>query len=327
MLVVGIRRSLEPQQASDAYDRYLMQPGLTPQDKAEAREELEELRRRRSIMTVASAPSRAPVYLDGKKTEPAGTTPFSVQVSPGKHKVEIDQKGYRPYSREVEAKFGQAIIVDAQLERDPNQPTGPYDKTRTLEPEFERPKRFTAEGELGVAFSKLGSFSQSPRFGASIAAVYWLANWDRTMLGIGLRLNGTSDSWGNSIGAPQTLPDCTRTIPNSETASEFSAFGVGALGYRPTSRLRFGADAGFGAAGYSTSVLGGDLFYPTCTPSTGLQFAAHVGTEASYAIVPMLRAVLVPLAMEIHPSYSGARVEATGAWLRLRLGLGLAVDL
>src|SRR5438876_11238475 len=42
----------QPDQASEAYDRYLMQPGLSQQDKAEARSELEELRQRRSILTI-----------------------------------------------------------------------------------------------------------------------------------------------------------------------------------------------------------------------------------------------------------------------------------
>src|SRR5262249_39430381 len=94
----------QPDQASDAYDRYLMQPGLSQQDKAEARSELEELKQRRSIHTVASAPSRATVFLDGKRGEPAGTTPLSVQLPPGSHTVLVEQRGYRPYAREVEAK-------------------------------------------------------------------------------------------------------------------------------------------------------------------------------------------------------------------------------
>ena len=120
----------QPDQASDAYDRYLMQPGLTPQDKSEAREELEELRRRRSILTVASAPSHGTVYLDGKHGEAAGQTPFSVQVPPGTHKVEIEQKGYRTFSQEIEAKFGRAIIVDAQLEKDRRSPSSPTSRPR-----------------------------------------------------------------------------------------------------------------------------------------------------------------------------------------------------
>src|SRR5262249_21620053 len=63
----------QPELASDAYDRYLMQPGLSQHDKAEARAELEELRQRRSILTVGSVPSRSTVFLDGQRGAAAGT--------------------------------------------------------------------------------------------------------------------------------------------------------------------------------------------------------------------------------------------------------------
>ena len=213
----------QPDQASDAYDRYLMQPGLTPQDKSEAREELEELRRRRSILTVASAPSHGTVYLDGKHGEAAGTTPFSVQVPPGTHKVEIEQKGYRTFSQDVEAKFGRAIIVDAQLEKDPTQPVIPDKPPPPGVPAAPRtPKRFTLKGDFGLVFSKLGTYSEGARLGATLGATYWLLDTDPWAAGVGLLFTVASDSWGNTIGAPTTGPGCTATITATESSTEFS---------------------------------------------------------------------------------------------------------
>ncbi len=331
----------EPEQASDAYDRYLMQQGLTPQDKSEAREELEELRRRRSILTVASAPSRATVYVDGKRNEAAGTTPFSVQLPPGNHKIDIELAGHRPYGKEIEAKYGRAIIVDAQLEKDPNfqvaakpvtgvgggvdTPVGPPRKS-----DLGDPKRFTAKAEVGVVFSKLGAFSEGGRLAFALSGTYWFVDAQRWAVGGGFLLHITGDAWGNTIGAPINGPGCTLTISNSETATEVAGYGIGTFAYRVAPRLRVAADAGLGIAGYGASALGGDLFTPTCQPATGAQVAARVGLEASYTVLPFLRATLTPLALQVHPSYGGARstpVDATGTWLRFGLGLGLAVDL
>jgi hypothetical protein len=332
----------QPDQASDAYDRYLMQPGLSQQDKAEARSELEELKQRRSILTVASAPSRSAVFVDGKRNEPAGMTPFSVQLGPGTHKVEVEQRGYKPYTEEVEAKFGRAIIVDAQLERDPKQAlvvtTTPDKPDKPDKPEkparragaYDAARRFTAKGEADVVLSKLGSYAQGARAGFGLGAAYWIVDTPDIVFGAGLRAHFTSDAWGNTINATPNGAGCGTAIPNNETANEFSVFGVALLGYRVTPRLRVGMDAGLGLAWYDASVLGSDLFYPTCQPTPGTQPAAHAGLEVSYALIPNLRVYGAPLNLEIHPSYSGARpnpVDATGAWLRLGIGLGLAVDL
>ena len=327
----------QPQEASDAYERYLMQPGLSASDKAEATEQLEELRRRRSILTVASSPSRATVFLDGKRNEPAGTTPFSVQLTPGTHRVEIEQKGYKSYSQDVDAKFGRAIIVDAQLAQDPNAPkeTASAEKPPprpTRAGQYVNAKRFTAKAEMGFVFSKLGSYAQPAHLGFSLGGAYWLIDSPQGILGFGLRLDVTTDAWSNTINAVTGGPGtgCTGSIPNDESATEIDAFGVLLLGYRVTSRLRFGADLGVGGADYSVGVLGGDLFIPACHPSPGLQIAAHGGLEVSYAVLPMLRVFATPLAIDVHPAYSGARsspIDASGAWVRYALGLGLAVDL
>jgi hypothetical protein len=332
----------QPDQASDAYDRYLMQPGLSQQDKAEARSELEELKQRRSILTIASAPSRATVYLDGKHTEAAGTTPFSIQLAPGTHKVEVEQRGYKPYGEEVEAKYGRAIIVDAQLERDPRQPlvtpAGPDKPDKPEKPErpaqrageFDAARRFTAKGEADVVLSKLGSYGQGARAGLALGGAYWIVDTPQIVFGAGLRVHFTTDAWGNTIRAAPTGPGCSAAIPDNESANEFSLFGVAILGYRVTPRLRVATDAGLGLAWYDANVLGSDLFYPTCQPSPGAQPAAHAGLEVSYAVIPNLRVYGAPLNIDIHPSYSGARpnpIDSTGAWVRVGIGLGLAVDL
>jgi hypothetical protein len=309
------------------------------------RAELDELRHRGSIVTIASAPSHATVYVDGNHTQAAGTTPFSVQVTPGAHKVEIEQRGYKPYSQDLEAKLGRAVIVDAQLERDPAQQEKEKekekdrdkDKDKDKEPEngaadaVDAPKRFSATGEIGFVFSKLGALAEGARFGLGLGAVYWIVDTPKGIFGVGAHVDITSDSWGNAVGAPNTATNCSSTtIQNQESATEIAGYAVGAFGYRISPRLRLGADAGFGLAGYNASTVGGDVFFPSCQPSPGAQIAARGALEVSYSILPMLRAVGTPIAITVHPSYSGARPtpqDATGAWVRYGLGLGVAVDL
>ena len=338
----------EPEQASDAYDRYLMQQGLTPQDKAEAREELEELRRRKSILTVASAPSRAVVYVDGKRAEPAGTTPFSVQLPPGFHKIDIELGGYKTFSKDFDAKFGRAIIVDAQLERDPNQPlTGPRETPGTRstpgtppppdkpEPpevrgEYDATKHFTAKAEVGVVYSKLGTLPATAHPAFVFSASYWIIDTTRFAVGAGLLLHVTTDSWTNTIQADSQPNGCTLSITNNESATELAGYGIGTFAYRIVPRLRVAVDAGLGLAAYTASAVGGDVFYPTCQPSTGAQLAARTAIEVSYSFLPYLRGTLTPIAMQVHPSYSGVRstpLDATGAWTRIGFGLGVALDL
>jgi hypothetical protein len=337
----------QPEQASDAYDRYLMQPGLSAQDKAEARAELQELRDRSSILTVGSVPSRATVFLDGKHGEPAGMTPFSVQITPGPHKVEVEQRGYKSYAQDIDARFGRAIIVDAQLERDPHQsllppptPTTPEKPDKSDKPdkpaapertgEYDAPKRFTAMGQVDVVFGKLGAYSESARVGLALGFVYWFLDAPKLLLGGGVRLHVATDAWNNTINAPPSGPGCDKPISQSESGTEISGVAMGIIGVRPTPRLRFAVDAGLGASGYSVNAVGGDLFYPTCQPSHGLQPTAHGGLEASYALLPNFRAFVVPISVDVHPAFAGARpspIDATSAWIRLALGLGVALDL
>ena len=137
-----------------------------------------------------------------------------------------------------------------------------------------------------------------------------------------------SDAWGNSTHAPQSALGCPNTITDDESATELGVYGVGIVGYRLTERLRVGAEGGLGAADYTADSLGGDLFVPTCHPSP-LQVAVHAGLEVSYAILPRLRALGAPT-IALHPAFSGARsapVDASGAWTRIGVGLGLALDL
>jgi PEGA domain len=339
----------EPEQAAEAYEHYLTQNGLTQQDKSEARDELDELKRRRSILTVASTPSRAIVYMDGRKNEPSGMTPFSVHLPPGPHKIEIEQIGYKPFSKDFEARYGRAIIIDAQLERDPNQtgtsptptPTNPTpgtpDKPTPDQPaqatppsDLGGPKVFTAKAEIGVVFSKLGSVSESGRLGLAFSMAYWFMDNQRFAVGAGVLLHITSDSWTNTINAPLTGPGCGLSIANSELATEITGYGMGLVAVRIVPRLRVGAEGGLGLASYSVSAVGGDIFIPTCIPTPGAQVAARAGLEISYAFSKYFRAALTPIGVQVHPAYSGVRntpLDATGMWLRYGFGLGIALDL
>jgi hypothetical protein len=252
-------------------------------------------------------------------------------VAAGPHRVEVEQKGFLPYKQDVEAKFGRAIIVDAQLERSPDAPTTPPDKPPETPPasDFDAPKRISVSADTAIVFSKLGAYGQGARFGLSLEGAYWLMESGRLSLGAGLRFDFTGDSWSNTISAPNIGPGCTRPILVNESSTEVSGFAVGVLGYRAFPRIRIGADLGLGLSAYTAGILGGDLFYASCSPSTGAQVATHGSVNVSYAVLPILRVVATPLSLQIHPAYGDTRtapVDASGAWVRLAMGIGAAVD-
>ena len=313
----------EPEQASEMIQRYLALPGLSPEDRAEASEQAQELQRRRSPLTVSSSPSGATVYLDGKR-DVAGTTPLSIDIAPGAHAVAVEAQGYRPYSTQVTAHFGRAVIVDAQLAK------GSGGKTGAAGTGGEPLRRISLGAQAGGFLSKLGGYSGVVQPGFALLGTYFLFDTPDMLIGAGARMLLSFDGWSNSIGASNTPANCTSAIPESESATEVSGFAMGTFAYRLVPRLRVGADLGLGFATFLASQAGGDVFIPTCAPSFGLKPALHVGTEISYSILPLLRAVVVPMMLEVHPAFDGTRntpVDTSAPWLRFGMALGVAVDL
>jgi hypothetical protein len=62
-------------------------------------------------LAVTSKPAGARVLVDGT---PACTTPCTVKVEPGPHRISVKQTGYLPWSTDVEGGAGEAR-VDAEL--------------------------------------------------------------------------------------------------------------------------------------------------------------------------------------------------------------------
>src|ERR1700722_9628794 len=93
----------EPEEAAKDIEDYLDQKGLSAADRAEAEQQLREIQRHHSMVTVASSPAGATVYLDGHRW--AGVTPATVDVAPGDHTVTIQLAGYESLDRSITAKF------------------------------------------------------------------------------------------------------------------------------------------------------------------------------------------------------------------------------
>jgi hypothetical protein len=300
----------QPEDASDALERYLRAPDVSASDRAEAKDQLEELRHRRSTLTVTSSPANAEVDVDGR---PAGRTPLSTDLAPGEHTVVVREGARAVHEERVVARFGRAVIVDTQL--------GPGGSG----------KRFEGTAVIGVLWARLGSFGGSAHPAALLGAAYVPYDHGRFVVALGARATLTDDTWGNSVGASASPPSAVRcVIPGHEEATALSAFLDGAVGYRASRRLRIEGDVGVGVAGYFASRVGGDLFDPTCSAAPGIVPALHAGGSVSYAFGPVVRAVVSPIWLELQPAFDGARsapVDASGAWLRLGAGIGVAVDL
>ena len=81
-------------QAAKALRRYLAEPSLPADEKAEAERLLDEIQHRPSSVTVATTPPGATVRIDDKLV---GVSPLTTSLSPGKHELRLEH----PTSRHV----------------------------------------------------------------------------------------------------------------------------------------------------------------------------------------------------------------------------------
>jgi tetratricopeptide (TPR) repeat protein len=99
--------------AVDSYNAYLAAAPDAP-DRAAVGARIEELRARlpleASLRISVEPPS--PVAVDGV---PAGTSPVSVRLAPGTHRVRAAQDGYQPLEREVELAPGGRVQLELSL--------------------------------------------------------------------------------------------------------------------------------------------------------------------------------------------------------------------
>lgn len=67
----------------------------------------------KGIVLVTSDPLEAEVYVDA---EFVGNTPAKLQLSPGKHRIRVSQRGYQPWIREVKVVGNSEVNLKAVLE-------------------------------------------------------------------------------------------------------------------------------------------------------------------------------------------------------------------
>lgn len=313
----------QPEQAAEMLERYLETKDLPPDDRKEASEQLDELRRRPSTLTVSSSPAGATVIVDGKTVD-AGKTPVSTTVSPGSHIVTVQHENHVPYTRQIEARYGRAVIVDAPLdgeEKRPPPPENPYTETDD--------RRVSIRGHVGVVLPRHGGIGGDAAPGGMLAGTYRL-NDGSPSFALGALVSITGDSWSNTVGAPNRVPNCTGTLPASFAATALSLYGIGTMGVTLVPRLRVVGVGGVGVAGYVVPDTGGDLFNPSCTSSPGLRPSLLLGAQIDYALGSTFRLSAMPMTVQLHPAFSGVRqspIDASGAWVRFMIGFGVGVDL
>jgi hypothetical protein len=321
----------QPEEAAGALEEYLAQPGLSASDRAEATQQLQDIKRRRSTLTVASSPPGATVYVDGRRNAPAGTTPLSLEVGPGAHTVTIEHAGYEPHTKRVEASYGRAVIVDAQLTRgDSPPPAASTPRDKQPAPATARYHHVTIGAQIGALIPRYGGVGGPPGVAGALTGGYVVRDASRLVITLGGRFMISGDHWSNNINAPDTGPGCSAPLGNKLSATALAFFANGALAYRVTPRIRVGGDLGIGLAAYAADRVGGDVFFPTCSPSPGVQPAFHLGGEASYALNRDVRIVVSPIILEMQSAFAGVRTtprDASGMWLRFGAGVGLAFDL
>lgn len=317
----------QPEQAAEVLERYLATPNLPPDDQKEATQQLEELRKRPSTMTIASNPTGATVTVDGKPAEGGGRTPLTISVQPGHHTVTISHKDRAPWTKQVEAKYGRAIIIDAPLatqgpaEDRPPPPDNPY-----ATPEK---KPWAARALLGVVLPRFGSVGGDAGIGFVMSATYVLSRPGNVSLALGGLMQISGDAWKNTVNAPTNIQGCgVLQSPNSATA--FGLFGLGTASIDVVPKLSVTALGGLGIATELIGAdIGGDVFAPSCTTSPGARPALLLGSQIDYSIMENVRLTAMPITLQLHPSYAGVREaprDASGLWMRATIAIGAGID-
>jgi hypothetical protein len=311
----------QPELAAETLERYLALANLPPDDRAEATEQLEQLKQRSSTLTVSSSPSGALVAVDGKPLA-EGKTPVSSTIPPGSHTITVSLDGHAAYTRKVDARYGRAVIVDARLASEGRRPPpeNPYAASAD--------DRISIRGLLGILFPRHGGVGGAASFGVLASGTYRL-NEEGAPIAIGVLASVSGESWGNTVGASSTVTGCRGTLPSSFGATAISLYAIGTAGFDVMPRVRIVGTGGVGVAGYAVADTGGDLFVPSCTSSPGLRPAVLFAGHVDYAVSPTFRLTAMPVSLQLHPAFAGTRetpIDASGVWLRFGFALGIGVD-
>lgn len=313
----------QPEQAAEMLERYLATPTLPAEDREEATQQLDALRKRPTTLTIASVPTGAAVTIDGRVPAEGGRTPSSFTVQPGSHTIVLTHPTYATYSQTFEAKYGRAIILDVPLQKDrkPPPPVNPYGTDEI--------RRIALRGDVGVMLPRFGSVSGAAHPTLVGSGSYRFADVGATTFAVGGMFLLTGDSWDNTVGADNVARPCG-TLRNPRSATALSIFATGSAGWEIVPRLRAHALGGIGVAAYFADDLGGDVFVPSCNPSPGARPSFMVGGQIDYAITPQVRLSALPLVLQLQPAFEGTRsspIDTSGVWMRATIAIGAGVDL
>ena len=316
----------QPEQAAEMLERYLATPTLPPEDREEATQQLDALRKRSSTITIASVPTGAAVTVDGRPPEGVGRTPTTFAVPPGSHVITLKYPTYANYTQTFDARYGRAIILDVPLakERKTVSPENPYGTTDEI-------KRIALRGDLGIMVPRYGSVGGTAHATLTASGTYRFADVGATTFAAGAMMLLTGDSWDNTIGAPNVAMPCG-PLKDAGSATALSFFAMGTAGWEIVPRLRAHAIAGLGLAAYFAGDLGGDVFVPACSvnSSPGARPAIMFGGQIDYAITPMVRLSALPIVLQFQPAFDGTRstpLDTSGVWMRATFAIGAGVDL
>ena len=321
----------EPEAAEDAFRRYLEEPNLTAGDRADATQELEELRGRPSTLAIDSEPSGATFTIDDSPNA-RGTTPGSIDIPPGKHHVHVEKEKAGAYDVDVDARLGRALILHAKLGKGGGGEVSTPQAARRDTDAYDKPFGPTFSEDFGFFAPKLGGYSDSIRPVLHLAARYVFGRSGVVSFSGGLRFDVTSDGWHTT---PATAPSAGATPSQCAIGPDFqnteaAFFLAGGAQAKLLPRVLVGGDVGIGLANFAGSPVGGEVFNDDCDPSYGLRPALHVGTEASFVVTPYgpfrTRVIVEPLIFQAHAAYSGTRDEAGGLWWRIGSAIGFALD-
>lgn len=313
----------QPEAAAEFLERYLATPNLPKEDRDEAGQQLEQLKKRPSTLTVTSSPSGANVTVDGKPVP--GVTPLTVTVGPGAHTVQVSAPTGVPFSKPIEARYGRAILVDAPLKEGdlaprPPPPANPYERTESA---------LALRAAVALVIPKFGAVGGSAGAGVLLAGTYRIANIGSGGLSVGALFSMSGDHWKNTSVARQDVGGkCV--IPAKQSATALAFHGVGAVNFPVGRNLKVGGLAGVGVAGLSHDEVGADVFLASCDPSVGMTPSFLFGAEIDYALGSLVRLAVFPLTWQMQPAFEGARGsprDASSLWMRFGFGFGAGVDL
>jgi PEGA domain len=312
----------QPEQAAEMLERYLSLPNLPRADRDAAAEQLDALKKRPSTLTVSSTPSGAKVWVDGKAIE--GRTPLSITVAAGPHTVTVSSTTNTPHTRQVEARYGRAVIVDTTIgggEARPPPPANPYDDAGA--------GGLALRGGINLMLPRFGAVGGNAGIGLLALGTYTLREIGRASFAVGGLLSLSGDSWRNRTGTPNEAPNCA-PLRDAQSATALSVFGIGTATMPVAAKVRVVAMGGLGLAGYFVEHVGGDVFIPSCQPSPGIRPAFLLGAAVDYLATKAVRLSVFPITWQVQPAFDGSRGDprdASGVWMRFGMGLGAGVDL